>query len=31
MTNEQEAVLLNEAQEVFQDTVLAREQLVLDV
>ena len=31
MTNEQEQVLLHEAQELFPDTVLAREQLVLDV
>ena len=31
MTNEQEQVLLQEAQEIFPDTVLARETLVLDV
>lgn len=31
MTSEQEQPLLHEAQEVFPDTVLAREQLVLDV
>lgn len=31
MTSEQEQPLLHEAQEVFSDTVLAREQLVLDV